>query len=100
MVDLNDAFSVAPLRTPIGKVGGGLRTRTADQWRVDRGRGAVARAGSRGAPAACLRSAMPACTAARRWESRPQGVVKGVVSVLTGQSAAVCVGGVQSMSDV
>lgn len=124
MTTLNDAYIVAPVRTPIGKFGGGLRALTADQLMVHIVKALLARTGISGdtlddvivsqsysnseapclgrygALAAGLPIEIPGYTLDRRCGSGLQAVVNAAMHVQTGQSDAIMVVGVESMSNI
>ena len=124
MTDLNDAYIVAPVRTPIGKFGGGLRPLTADALMVHIVKELMARTGipgetlddvivsqsyasseapclgRYGALAAGLPIDVPGYTLDRRCGSGLQAVINAAMSVQTGQAEAVMVVGVESMSNI
>lgn len=124
MTDLNDAYIVAPVRTPIGKFGGGLKSLTADQLMVHIVKEVMARTGIPGetldevivsqsysnsetpclgrwgALAADLPIEIPGYTLDRRCGAGLQAVVNAAMNVQTGQAEAVMVVGVESMSNI
>ncbi|MEI4472778.1 acetyl-CoA C-acetyltransferase [Frigidibacter sp. MR17.24] len=124
MTELETAWIVAPVRTPIGRFGGALRPLTADQLMVHVVAEVLARAGSDGADldevivsqsyasseapclgrwgalAAGLPIELPGYTLDRRCGSGLQAVVNAAMNVQTGQAEAVLVVGVESMSNI
>lgn len=121
---MQDAFIVSPLRTPIGKFGGGLMSLTANDLM-----GHIVQAilkstdippetlgdvivsqsyasseapclGRFGALAAGLPIEVPGYTLDRRCGSGLQAVVNAAMQIQTGQSDAILVAGVESMSNV
>ena len=124
MTTLNDAYIVAPVRTPIGKFGGGLRSLPADALMVHIVTELLARSGVDGATlddvivsqsysnseapclgrygalAAGLPIEIPGYTLDRRCGSGLQAVVNAAMQIQTGQSDAIMVVGVESMSNI
>lgn len=124
MTELNDAYIVAPVRTPIGKFGGALRPLTADALMVRIVEALMARTGipgetlddvivsqsyasseapclgRYGALAAGLPIEVPGYTLDRRCGSGLQAVINAAMTIQTGQAQAVMVVGVESMSNI
>lgn len=124
MTQLNDAYIVAPVRTPIGKFGGSLRSLTAEVLMVRIVNELISRTGipgdtlddvivsqsyasseapclgRYGALAAGLPIEVPGYTLDRRCGSGLQAVVNAAMTVQTGQAEAVMVVGVESMSNI
>lgn len=121
---MNEAYIVSPLRTPIGKFGGTLRGLSAVALTQHIVRAVMARSGLNpdcldevivsqsyasseapclgryGALAAGLPIEVPGYTLDRRCGSGLQAVVNAAMQVQTGQSQAVLVVGVESMSNI
>lgn len=124
MTELNDAYIVAPVRTPIGKFGGALQPLTADALMVRIVEALMARTGipgetlddvivsqsyasseapclgRYGALAAGLPVEVPGYTLDRRCGSGLQAVINAAMTIQTGQAQAVMVVGVESMSNI
>lgn len=124
MPKLNTAYIVAPVRTPIGRFGSGLRPLTADMLMVHIVKALMARTGvpgdslddvivaqsyasseapclgRYGALAAGLPIEVPGYTLDRRCGSGLQAVINAAMNVQTGQAEAVMVVGVESMSNI
>lgn len=124
MAELEEAYVVSPVRTPIGRFGGGLRALTADQLVVRIIDAVLARSGidpqtldevvlsqsyasseapclgRYGALAAGLPIEVPGYTLDRRCGSGLQAVVNAAMQIQTRQSDAVLVVGVESMSNI
>ncbi|MCP1198350.1 acetyl-CoA C-acetyltransferase [Notoacmeibacter sp. MSK16QG-6] len=121
---MSDAFIVAPVRTPIGKFGGGMKSLTAVDLMMHIVEALLERTsvppdtiddvivaqsyasseapclGRYGGLAAGLPIETPGYTLDRRCGSGLQAVVNAAMHVQTGQSDAVLVAGVESMSNV
>ncbi|MFB9950566.1 acetyl-CoA C-acetyltransferase [Rhizobium puerariae] len=121
---MKEAFIVSPLRTPIGRFGGGLRPLTADALMVHVIKALLARTGippetigdvvasqsyasseapcigRYGALAAGLPIEVPGFTLDRRCGSGLQAVVTAAMQIQTGQADAVLAVGVESMSNI
>lgn len=124
MAEINDAYIVAPVRTPIGKFGGTLRPLTAEDLMVHIVRELMARSGIPGetlddvivsqsyasseapclgrfgALAAGLPLEVPGYTLDRRCGSGLQAVVNAATRIQVGQDEAIMVVGVESMSNI
>lgn len=124
MINLNDAYIVAPVRTPIGRFGGSLRPLTAEALMVHIVKDLMNRTGvpgetlddvivsqsyasseapclgRYGALAAGLPIEVPGYTLDRRCGSGLQAVINAAMCIQTGQAEAIMVVGVESMSNI